>query len=78
MASLQKIIQWLFALFVIYVIIEVIRKIFRGSLGFEELVTTLLVVNLGYSFSLNHRVSALNSKISEHLGWHKGKDNSRH
>jgi len=66
--DLEKILYWLLILFVIYLIIEIIRKILGGSLGFEELVIGLLIANLGYSFYIN-------SKISEHMGWHKGKDN---
>jgi len=61
----NKIIQWLLVLFMVYIIIEVLRKIFGGSLGFEEIVIALLVANLGYTFYLN-------STMSEHLGWHKG------
>lgn len=88
MGILQKALQWFLIIFTIYVIIEVIRKIFGGSLGFEELVVTLLGINIGYSFYLNSRISDINhrlseqisevnSKLSEHFGWHKGKTNSR-
>lgn len=61
----KKVIQWLLILFIIYIIIEIFRKILGGSLGFEEIVIALLVANLGYTFYLN-------STMSEHLGWHKG------
>jgi len=55
----------------IYLSIELLRKVFGGSLGFEELVVGLLIANLGYSFYINNQ-------ISEHLGWHKGmKDKKR-
>ncbi|MEW6063540.1 MAG: hypothetical protein AB1571_04190 [Nanoarchaeota archaeon] len=66
----KKILYWLLTLFMIYLIIEIIRKIIGGSLGFEELVIALLVANLGYSFYIN-------SKISGHIGWHRGKDNHK-
>ena len=66
MEKWQKILYWLLIIFMIYLIIELIRRIFGGSLGFEELVIGLLIANLGYSFYIN-------SKISEHIGWHKGK-----
>lgn len=49
-----------------YLVFEIIRKILGGSWGFEELVVGLLLANLGYSFYIN-------SKLSGHLGWHKGK-----
>jgi len=55
-------------MFVIYLIIELIRKILGGSLGFEKLVIGLLIANLGYSFHISN-------KLAEHLGWHKGTKN---
>jgi len=57
----------MFLLFLVYLVFELIQKLLDGSLGFEELVIGLLVANLGYSYHIN-------SKLSEHLGWHKGKD----
>ena len=59
---------WMLGIFVLFLIIAVLQKIFGGSLGFEEIAVGLLIANLGYSFYIN-------SKLSEHLGWHKGKDN---
>ena len=70
MKKFEQILYWLLVAFVIYLIIELLRNIFGGSLGFEELVVGLLIANLGYSFYIN-------AKLSEHLGWHKGKDNSK-
>jgi len=63
----QEIFYWLLALFIIYLIIELIRKLTGGSLGFEELVIGLLIANLGYSFYIN-------SKLSGHIEWHRGQD----
>lgn len=65
----------LLGLFVIYLAIEIVRKILGGSLGFEELVIGLLVANLGYTIALHTKISSIHAKISEHLGWHKGKEN---
>ena len=65
--TLEKVLYWLLILFIIYLIIELIRKLLGGSLGFEELVIGLLIANLGYSFYIN-------SKVSGHLGWHQGKN----
>lgn len=64
-----KIFYWILGIFIIILIIILLQKILGGSLGFEEIVIGLLIANLGYSFYIN-------SKLSEHLGWHKGKDNS--
>ena len=66
MKTWQKVLYWLLGLFTIYLIIEILRKIFGGSLTTDAIVIGLLVANLGYSFYIN-------SKLSEHIGWHKGK-----
>ena len=64
MKEWKKVLYWLLILFTIYLVFEAIRKMIGGSLGFEELVIGLLIANMGYSFYLN-------SKLSEHIGWHK-------
>ena len=65
--NFDKIFYWLLVLFILYLVVEVVRKILGGSLGFEEAMVALLVANLGLSFRMN-------SKLSGHLGWHKGKE----
>jgi len=72
---LTKIVEGGFLLFLVYLIIELFRKILGGSLGFEEVVLGLLITNLGFSFYLREHISQLDSKISGHIGWHKGKNN---
>lgn len=67
MKTWEKLLYWLLVIFTIYIIIELIQKMFGGSLGFEDIVIGLLIANLGYSFYIN-------SKLSEHIGWHKGKE----
>jgi ABC-type methionine transport system permease subunit len=69
---LQKILYVIFLLFLLYLIIELTRKILGGSLGFEELVIGLLIANLGFSFYLREGISALESKVAGHTGWHQG------
>lgn len=64
----QKVLFWLLGIFVIYLIYEILRKILGGSLATDAIVIGLLVANLGYSFYIN-------SKLSEHIGWHKGRGN---
>ncbi len=73
----ERVFYWLLVVFITYLIIEVTRKIFGGSLGFEDLTVALLLGNLGYLFAIHTKVSNVNSRLSEHLGWHKGKENSR-
>ena len=79
MEKFMKIFRLILMLFIIYIIIEIIRKLFGGSLGSEDIITALVLANLGYTFSLNlhmnQRISSLDSKLSEHMGWHKGKNN---
>ena len=69
MIFFKRLVYWIFLLFLFYLIFELARKLLGGSLGFEELIIGLLVANLGYSYHIN-------SKLSEHLGWHRGKENS--
>ena len=57
-----------------YLIFELLRKLLGGSLGFEELVIGLLIANLGYSFYLRESINKVDSKISGHIGWHRGKN----
>lgn len=74
---IKKFLYWVFFLFLIYLIFELLRTLVGGSLGFEELVIGLLIANLGYSFYLSGAISKVDSKISGHVGWHKGKNNKK-
>jgi len=73
----KKLFSMLLTLFVLYLIIEIIRKILGGSLGFEELVIGLLIANLGYTVGLHTKVAHLQAQLSEHIGWHKGKEDHK-
>jgi hypothetical protein len=66
MKDWKKILYWALVIFVVYLTIEILRKIFGGSLGFEEIAIALLVANITHTFYIS-------SKLSEHIGWHKGK-----
>jgi len=83
--NIEKILYWTFFIFLLYVIFELIRKIIGGSLMFEELITTFIVINIGYSFYLSRHLARnmgsikdsihhIDKKISGHIEWHKGKD----
>ncbi|MEK6951426.1 MAG: hypothetical protein AABX29_00255 [Nanoarchaeota archaeon] len=76
MKTLEKLLYWLLGLFVVFLIIAILQKILGGSLGFEEIVVGLLIADLGYVMGLHSRISNLNAKLSEHIGWHKGKGDS--
>ncbi len=73
----QKVLYGLLILFLIYIALELLRKILGGSLGFEELVIGLLIANLGYSFYLKEAINKVDTKVSGHLGWHRSKDDER-
>lgn len=71
--KISKILYWTLFVFLIYLIIELGRKILGGSLSFEALVIALLTANLGYVFYLKDSISKIDSKITGHIGWHKGR-----
>jgi len=75
--DLKKVFYWILALFVLYLIIEIIRKILGGSLSYEALVIGLMTANLGYVIALHTKISDINAKLSGHLGWHKGKGDNK-
>ena len=74
MLKTGTILRFLFVVFMIWVIFELVRKILGGSLGFEELMIVMLSINIGFSFKLHSMVSKLDSKLSGHIGWHRGRD----
>ena len=72
---IENVLKLSFLLFLIYLAVELLRKIVGGSLRFEGLVTALLAANLGYSFylqkglsDLTEKIGAVDSKLSEHVG----------
>ncbi len=70
--TLKRIWYWLFFAFTVYIMIELIRKIFGGSLNYEPLLTSLLFIHLALTFKLWEKMNTLDNKFSVHLGWHKG------
>ncbi len=74
---LTKVAYWLFIVFLVYLAFELARKIFGGSLGFEELAIGLLITNLGFSFYLKDSISKVDAKVTGHIGWHTGRDSKR-
>jgi len=67
MSTWMKIFYWFLVIFVAWAIYQLARKIIGGSLGTEDIILVLVGSNLSYTYYLN-------TKISEHLGWHKGKE----
>jgi len=72
-----KVYYWILIAFVIFVIIQVIRKIFGGSWSIEELTFALVAVNVGFSFALLAHIHRVDTKITKHLGWHNGYKNGK-
>jgi len=78
----------------IIIIIQIIRFIFGGSWEAQDIVVSLLILNITMIFGLggyliqsshntNSKISNLNNKIfdvdkkiSSHIAWHQGKNNS--
>lgn len=71
--NFKILIEWAIGIFVIYLAIEIIRKILGGSLAFESIVIGLLVGQVSYLYHIHSRISKIDAKLSEHIGWHKGR-----
>lgn len=69
-----NLLYWLFFAFLIYIIFELIRKILGGSLANEDMLLSLMAANLGYTFYNTNLIRKVDSKLSGHIGWHKGMD----
>ncbi len=66
----DKIMDFILALFGLFIAYQLIRKIFGGSWQAESLIIALLVLNLGI-------ILRLSSKFEGHIGWHKGKGDKK-
>ena len=55
MINFGKVLYWVFVIFLVYLIFELIRKVLGGSLGFEELVIISSFV-IGYSSFLIRQI----------------------
>ncbi len=66
----------------VILVIQILKFIFGGSWGIEEIILALVIFNLtisfgigGYLINLNNKISDINTKVEGHFGWHKGVDN---
>lgn len=64
----------------VVLIIQLVRAILGGTWAVEDIILALLIFNLtitfgigGYLISLNNKIAQVNSKISGHIEWHKGR-----
>ncbi|MEK6878744.1 MAG: hypothetical protein AABY22_04005 [Nanoarchaeota archaeon] len=58
----------------IIVIVQIIKLLFGGSWKIEDVILTLLVVNITLTFGVMGYLMKLNSVIHGHIEWHKGRD----
>ncbi len=72
--NFKKCLYWLLLIFVLYLTFEILRKIFGGSLGFEELIIGLIITNISLTFHLKESINKVDNKITKHLGWHRGRE----
>lgn len=66
------------------VIVQLLRMIFGGSWQVEDIILTLLSINItitvgivGYLVALHSKISHVDTKMERHLGWHKGVSDRR-
>ncbi|MFH1072296.1 MAG: hypothetical protein V1743_02605 [Nanoarchaeota archaeon] len=64
---LAKTAYWLFLLFMVYLIYEIVRYLLGGSLGFEELMVGLLITNIGYSFYLRGALGKVEKNVDSSI-----------
>jgi len=62
---LENIIKMALFLFAIYIIYQILRKIFGGSWSIEQIILSLLILNIGWT-------ALLQRQLSSHMGEHKG------
>jgi len=63
--KLEDLIKISLLLFAVYIIYQIIRKILGGSWSIEQIILSLLVLNIGWTALLQRQLSA-------HIGKHKG------
>ena len=64
------------AILLILMIIWFVLKVMglRGSLGTDDLIIGMLMAIIVYLFSITRSIGRLDTKILNHISWHKGRD----
>ena len=77
-AIIGQIVFYIFAAIAIY---QIIRKLTGGSWAAEDIILSIVMINLtmtfgiaGYMINLNNKIASVDRKIHGHIEWHKGKD----
>ena len=57
--KLQKIFEILLTIFALYIIVQILMKIFGGSLSTEDIFLALLILNVGATFTIGIMVAQM-------------------
>ncbi len=79
----SQIVAYILAIIIIY---QIIKKLLGGSWQVEDVILSLLVLNITLTFGavgymvgmnskLNSKIARLDIKLHGHLEWHKGREN---
>lgn len=66
-----KWVDWILILFGLFIIYQLMGKIFGGSWQTEGLIISLLIFNIGVVWRLSMNIVKLNMKFEGHMRWHK-------
>lgn len=58
----------------VVIIYQLIKIIFGGSWDAQDIITTLVILNITISFTIMSYLNKLTKIIHGHIQWHKGKD----
>ncbi|HLC58090.1 MAG TPA: hypothetical protein VJH95_05950 [Candidatus Nanoarchaeia archaeon] len=75
---ISQVIAYILAVIIIY---QILKILLGGSWETEQVILALVMLNLsisfgigGYLLHLNNKISKVDSKLTGHFGWHKGRD----
>ncbi len=77
MSIIQIIASILFFILAVLIVYQIVRSIIGGSWTTENIIVSLVILNLTTTLILIGYIYKLNNKISAHLGWHKGYENGK-
>ncbi len=72
--KLDNLIKVVLVLFIVFLIFQIIKKLRGGSWDKDDIIVALIVISLGWTFSLQKQMSA---HIGEQKGYEKGLKNGK-
>ena len=73
--------QIVFYIFAAVTIFQIIKKLVGGSWASEEVIVSIIMMNLtttlgiaGYLIHLNNKIAGGDKKLHGHIEWHKGRE----